>query len=1238
MSSRIAAITILFAHACHAQFTIQTVAGGGPPDGTSATSVNLQQPAGIAIGPSGQTYIIAGARIFRLDTNARISSFAGSGSFGDSGDGGPAIKAQMLQPWNLAADNSGNLYIADRLSHRVRKVNAAGVITTIAGNGTPGSQPPLLSDPAGIAVDALGAVYIADAGLHRVLRLSPNGTLSTVAGTGTTQGELGDGGSALAAVLGAPSAVAVDNQGNIFIADSFNHRIRRVSAAGVITTVAGTGVRGGSGDGGPATAAQLNWPQGVCVDSDGNLFLADTSNRIRKVNPSGIISTVAGNGDFGFAGDGGPATSAKLWNPIGIALGSGGTLLIADSGNGRIRQVSASGIISTIAGSGVEGPNGDGGPAVAAQISPTSLTFDAAGNLVFSDNPGKIRRVNAAGVVSTISGSGGSGFSGDGGPATAAVFSNLGAVLADSSGNIYIADTNGNYRIRKINSSGTIQTVAGNGTSGSSGDGGPAINAQIGPFAGGMVIDGAGNLLFTDSFPPNSRIRRLTPAGIITSIAGGGDGYSGDGGLGINAMFRTPWDLAMDAAGSLYVADSGNHRIRKISPNGIVSTVAGNGSQGFSGDGGLAISATLNGPLGVAVDSAGNIYISDTWNHRIRRVTPSGIISTVAGDGNANFGGDGGPAVSAQLNKPVDLAFDSTGKLYVADVDNGRIRVLVPRALFVEPAVLTFTSQMGGPVPAAQNLIAVVTAGSTSVTATVTAGAWLRVSAISASSPPAFSATVDPANLGAGTYPGNIRFTAGENSFDVPVTLQINACSYTVTPASFNSIPSSGGTSNLSVATSASSCGWTAVTNAPWITITSGLTGTGNGIVSYQVAANTGVAARSGSITVGNQSIEVTQTGGLYFVPVVPCRIADTRNANGPFGGPRMIASEARSFAIPSSGCGIPSTAVAYSLNVTVVPAGSLGFLTLWPSGQARPLASTLNSFDGRIKANAAIVPAGSGGAVSVFVTDATDVILDINGYFVPGATGGLRFYSVIPCRIADTRLAAGTFGGPILAAGQSRSFPIPQSGCGVPDTAQAYSLNVTSVPTGPLGFLTAWPAGSARPLVSTLNAPTGAVTPNAAIVPAGTNKAISIFVTDSSHVVLDINGYFAASAPGGSQPLVFYTLEPCRFLDTRETAVVAAGETRTVPTQTRCGIPIAPVAEVISLNATAIPRGPLSYLTLWATFGAQPFVSTLNSFDGSVVANAAIVPASIGVNVFVTNASDVILDVNGWFGREFVP
>jgi hypothetical protein len=370
------------------------------------------------------------------------------------------------------------------------------------------------------------------------------------------------------------------------------------------------------------------------------------------------------------------------------------------------------------------------------------------------------------------------------------------------------------------------------------------------------------------------------------------------------------------------------------------------------------------------------------------------------------------------------------------------------------------------------------------------------------------------------------------------------------------------------------------------------------------------------------------------FIPVAPCRIADTRNPAGPFGGPFLHGGGTRSFVIPSSSCGLPASALAYSLNVTVVPHGILGFLTMFPCGEPLPLASTLNSIDGRVKATGAIMPAGLNGAVCVFATNDTELVLDINGYFGPPSDpAGLAFYPLAPCRLVDTRLAAGPLGGPSLTGnGPGRTFPIHASPCNVPP-AQAYSLNFTSVPKGPLGFLTTWPTGQPQPFVSTLNALTGAITANAAIVPAGTNGDINVFVTNDSDLVIDINGYFAPPGPGG---LLLYTISPCRVLDTRNPAPTGgkpfSGILDVNVAGSSCGAPA--TAQAFVLNATVVPPGLLGFLTLWPQGAAQPLVSTLNALDGAITSNMALVPAGLNgfISAWALNPTHIILDTSGYF------
>jgi sugar lactone lactonase YvrE len=576
-------------------------------------------------------------------------------------------------------------------------------ILTVAGGGTDDGRPATLaalSGPSGMAVDAAGNLFIADGCNNRIRRVAAgSGIITTVAGNGSG-GFSGDGAAATAAQLQCPYGVALDSAGNLYIADSANNRIRKVAAgSGIITTVAGNGsVNGGfSGDGGAATAAQLEGPYGVALDSAGNLYIADSANnRIRKVAAgSGIITTVAGSAFSGFSGDGGAATAAGLSDPLGVALDSAGNLYIAHAY--RIRKVATgNGIITTVAGNGSQGFSGDGGAATAAALYPSGIAVDAAGNVYAADSGSNRIREVAAGsaIITTIAGNGSQGFSGDGGAATAAGLFSPGGVALDARGNLYIAEAGSNH-IRKVaTGSGIITTVAGMGFylfGGFSGDGGPATAAELsGPE--GVALDSVGNLYIADS--GNYRIRKVAAgSGIIMTVAGNGSrGFSGDGAAATAAGLSDPSSVALDPVGDLYIADRDNNRIRKVAAgSGIITTVAGS-EPGVLSDGVPATSARLGFPLGVAVDSAGNLYIAE--DTRIRTVAAgSGIITTVAGNfGSPGFSGDGGAATGAQLTYPEGVALDSAGNLYIADTDNDRIRKVTAGS-----GIITTVAGIGSP-------------------------------------------------------------------------------------------------------------------------------------------------------------------------------------------------------------------------------------------------------------------------------------------------------------------------------------------------------------------------------------------------------------------------------------------------------------------------------------------------------------------------------------------------------------
>ncbi len=675
------------------QYSLSTVAGGVPPfTPAPAASASIGRPQRVAIDSGGNVYFSSLNCVFKVDTKGVLTLIAGNSRPGFAGDGGLATKAQLNAPQGIAVDGAGNVYIADTENNRVRVVSPIGVISTVAGNGMVGHG--------------------------------------------------GDGGLATQAQLNLPQGLTLDGSGNLYIADSGNYSIRKLTPGGIISNVAGNGYRGNSGDAGQAVFAQLSAAQDIALDSSGNLYIADTGNSsIREVSSTGTISTfvsptvspyiaapvgivadasgnlyvadsggnkvfrvtaqgvataVVGTGDQGYSGDGGQATKAQLFLPRGVAVDAAGNLYIADVYNSRIRQVSSTGTISTFAGNGTFSFSGDGGPAIYAQLyGPNGAAVDASGNLYIADTQNnRVRKISSDGTISTIAGTGAAGYSGDNGPAGTAQLNSPRGLAVDVAGNLYIADSLNN-RIRMVSPSGAITTVAGGGTGGS-GDGGPAVNAQlIEPF--GVAVDGAGNLYIAEFGA--SRIRKVSSNGVLTTVAGNGvTGYRGDGGPATDAALHSPWGVAVDASGNLYIADTDNNVIRKVSGGGIITTVAGTGVVGYSGDGGPATQAALVAPADVAVDAAGNLYIADAHDV-IRKVSWDGTIVTIAGTGSPGYAGDGGPATSAQLNDPTRVAVDASGNLYVADTGNNAVRQLqvTGRGLVIQ-AVTNAAGEFIGPI------------------------------------------------------------------------------------------------------------------------------------------------------------------------------------------------------------------------------------------------------------------------------------------------------------------------------------------------------------------------------------------------------------------------------------------------------------------------------------------------------------------------------------------------------------
>lgn len=758
-------LPVFLARPASPQGIITTIAGTEylfPGDGKLARDAPLGEIYGVTVDRDGNFYLVDNGNhmVMRVAPGGMLTVIAGNGVPDVSGDGGGARAAAIRFPGQITIDNDGNLYFVDQ--DRVRKISRDGIITTVAGGGSMrGEGVPatsaMFNDIGGVAVDAAGNLYLSDIQADRVHRVV-GGRVTTFAGGGSSPG---DNGPATAARIITPYGLAFDLAGNLYIAESGNGdgRVRRVSTAGVITTLAGGGTS--RDEGVPAATAILLRPTGVATDAAGNVYIADESdNRVRKVS-GGRITTVAGDGSSGFTGDGGPATSAALNDSFSVAVDRSGNTYIGEGAGRRVRRVDSAGIITTAAGSGVFRFSGDGGPATGATLSqPPRVVVTSAGDLYLTDSENaRIRRISSSGVITTVAGGGSS--NDDNVAGTSAELSFPIGLTADATGNVYIADFG---HIRRLSLDGRLSTIAGGGDSVA--DGVAARSAEI-DLAAALAFDRAGNLYFAE-FARN-RVRRVSPDGRVFTVAGTGEaGSTGDGGLATQARLHDPRGLAVDANNNLFIAEREGHRVRRVTTAGVISTVAGGGAS--LGDNGPATAARLESPESLAFDSAGNLYIADSGHSLIRRVSTTGVIATAAGNGNYEFAGDGMPATRASLNGARGIAVDAAGHLYIADTSNHRIRqVLAAAPTFrASPNVLSETVPSGS--ATGRDLRIALTGGTPlPFTVSVSPAFWLAVAPLAGVLPAALVASVNAGGLAPGSYEATVSITVPNASPSIAI-------------------------------------------------------------------------------------------------------------------------------------------------------------------------------------------------------------------------------------------------------------------------------------------------------------------------------------------------------------------------------------------------------------------------------------------------------------------------------------
>jgi sugar lactone lactonase YvrE len=617
-------------------------------------------------------------------TTPSIALFAGN--MGGAGNvNGLRMAARFRNPVGVAADSVGNFYVLESSAtpitandstdsipnnNYIRKIAPDGTVSLFAGNpAVSGSADGIgaaasFNNPTGIATDSTGNVYVSDN--QTIRKITPAGVVTTLAGTAGVRGD--NDGIGAAASFYAPRGLATDSAGNVYVADSDDDAIRKITPAGVVTTFAGANVSGNLA----VATATLNAPEGVAVDGAGNVYVVCFAGYVVKITPSLVVSTLAGNNLSGAGGlEDGIGAAAWFFEPTGVTVDANGNLYVADTGNRAVRKITPNGTVTTLAGKSVAYglANGSGGGPTS--VYSTGITSDSAGNIYVADTVNvEIRKITPDGTVSTWAGSSDL-FGNTNGAAAAATFNEPYGIVADNAGNLYVNDA-GNSSIRKITQTGAVNTLAGI----------PADYVPFNSFSAaytnlkGIAVDSTGNVYVADMY---GAIDKVTPAGAVTAFAGVATGVCGNAdGTGTAAVFCWPTGIAVDKSDNVYVVDLGNSAIRKITPAGVVTTLAKVTLAPFSYSfHEVLLPGNILFSNGMAIDPLGNIFVADTGNNIILKITPDGTLSTFAGSVGAGGSSDGNGA-TASFNYPQGLATDHAGNVYVADTGNNAIRKITP--------------------------------------------------------------------------------------------------------------------------------------------------------------------------------------------------------------------------------------------------------------------------------------------------------------------------------------------------------------------------------------------------------------------------------------------------------------------------------------------------------------------------------------------------------------------------------